>query len=99
MSQTPFPVTIQREDGKGMEIDIVANSDCGRVILVEVKKTQDKTGLTAVNNFQEKVVVYGKLFAEKTILSAYLSLGGFSKDAQQFCDAQNIATAERIKCF
>jgi len=29
---------IQRQDGKGMEIDIVAKSDCGRVVLIEVKK-------------------------------------------------------------
>jgi predicted RecB family endonuclease len=31
-------VIIQREDGKTMEIDIVAESSCGRVVLVEVKK-------------------------------------------------------------
>jgi len=33
-------VHIQREDGKNLEIDIVAESSCGRVVLVEVKKTQ-----------------------------------------------------------
>ena len=27
---------LSREDGKGMEIDIVAESDCGRVVLIEV---------------------------------------------------------------
>uniref|UniRef100_UPI00114CA7A7 hypothetical protein n=1 Tax=Candidatus Marithrix sp. Canyon 246 TaxID=1827136 RepID=UPI00114CA7A7 len=33
-------VHIQREDGKNMELDIVAESSCGRMVLVEVKKTQ-----------------------------------------------------------
>ena len=92
-------VKIQRQDGKGMEIDIVANSNCGRVILVEVKKTQDKTGSSKVEDFQEKVTVYRSLFADKTILPTYLSLGGFTPEAQQSCDAQGIATASRIECF
>ena len=33
-------VHVQREDGKNMEIDIVAESSCGRAVLVEVKKTK-----------------------------------------------------------
>jgi len=64
-------VHIQREDGKSMEIDIVANSNCGRVVLVEVKKTQDKTGFKTVEDFQEKVEIYKTLFPEKTILPFY----------------------------
>ena len=32
----------QRNDGKGMEIDVLAESDCGRVIIIEVKKSKDK---------------------------------------------------------
>jgi hypothetical protein len=82
-----------------MEIDIVANSNCGRVILVEVKKTQDKTGFNMVEDFQEKVEAYSTLFPEKTILPTFLSLGGFTKDAEQFCQEQNIATAEEIQYF
>ncbi len=92
-------VHIQREDGKSMEIDIVENSNCGRVILVEVKKTQDKTGFNTVEDFQEKVAVYSTLFSEKTILPTFLSLGGFTKDAEQFCRTQGIAIAEEIQYF
>jgi hypothetical protein len=33
---------LSREDGKGMEIDIVAESDCGRVVLIEVRKEEGK---------------------------------------------------------
>ncbi len=51
-----------------MEIDIVAESKCGRVVLVEVKKTPAKTGLNTVEDFQEKVEAYRRLFPEKTIL-------------------------------
>jgi AAA+ ATPase superfamily predicted ATPase len=35
-------------DAKGVEIDIVAESDCGRVVLVEVKKRQQKTNAEMV---------------------------------------------------
>lgn len=92
-------VHIQREDGKGMEIDIVAKSKCGRVILVEVKKRLEKIPLNTVEDLQEKVAVYEKLFSQQTILPAFLSLGGFTKDAQQFCQAHSIATALEIEHF
>jgi len=92
-------VQIQREDGKSMEIDVVAESKCGRVILVEVKKTQDKTGFKILEDFQEKVQVYAKLYPNKTILPACLSLGGFTKDAPSFCELNGIATALEIQHF
>jgi len=92
-------VQIQREDGKSMEIDVVAESKCGRVILVEVKKTQDKTGFKILEDFQEKVQVYAKLYPNKTILPACLSLGGFTKDAPSFCELNGIATASEIQHF
>jgi hypothetical protein len=89
-------VFCQRSNGKGMEIDVVAQSSCGRVVLVEVKKTQAKTGPTIIEDFQEKVEIYGKQFPEQNILPAFLSLGGFTKDAQQKCQAHGIGWAERI---
>jgi hypothetical protein len=92
-------VIFQREDGKGMEIDVVAESKCGRFVLVEVKKTQTKMGLKTVSDFQEKVEIYGKLFSISLILPAFLSLGGFTEDALQFCQTQGIATACRIEVF
>jgi len=99
ITQVKERVIFQREDGKGMEIDVVAESSCGRVVLVEVKKTQTKIGLAILEDFQEKVDVYGKLFADKTILPAFLSLGGLTKEAREFCQVQGIGTAERIEQF
>jgi hypothetical protein len=47
-------VKIQRDDGKEMELDIVALSKCGRTILVEVKKTQEKNQLKYCRGFSRK---------------------------------------------
>jgi len=90
---------IQRDDGKEMEIDIVASSKCGREILVEVKKMQEKTSFNVVEGFQEKVEVYRKSFPEKIILSACLSLGGFRTDAARFCETHGIAMAVEIRHY
>jgi len=90
-------VQIQREDGKNMELDIVAQSSCGRVVLVEVKKTQTKTGLNKLEDFQEKVEVYKTTFPDAIVLAAYLSLGGFTDEAGDFCLEYGIGVAERIE--
>jgi hypothetical protein len=88
-------VLVQRSDGKVMEIDVVALSSCGRVVLVEVKKTQAKTA-PIVDDFQEKVEVYGQQFPDHIILSAFLSLGGFNGSARDRCKAHGIGWAEKI---
>ncbi|WP_069471988.1 hypothetical protein [Candidatus Marithrix sp. Canyon 246] len=90
-------VHIQREDGKNMELDIVAESSCGRVVLVEVKKTKTKIGLNQLEDFQEKVEVYKTLFPDAIVLAAYLSLGGFTDEAGDFCLKHGIGVAERIE--
>lgn len=93
----------QRDDGKRIEIDLHAKSSDGRVVLVEVKKTQDPMGSRAVEEFQEKVEAYAsrkrdeELFPNITVLPAFLSLGGFTAPAAEFCKKHGIATAERIK--
>ncbi|TGO02784.1 hypothetical protein PN36_19240 [Candidatus Thiomargarita nelsonii] len=89
-------VVIQREDGKAMEIDIVAESVCGRVVLVEVKKTQTPIGLTLVEDFQEKVEVYQSHFPDAMVLPAYFSYGGFVDKAHDFCVEHGIGMAEEI---
>ena len=89
-------ILFQRPDGKGMELDIAAHSSCGRIVVIEVKKTQAKTGLTIIEDFQEKVEIYSKQFPEQKILPAFLSLGGFTEEALQFCKKHGIGTAERI---
>ncbi|MEN8216019.1 MAG: hypothetical protein ABFS56_06520 [Pseudomonadota bacterium] len=92
-------VIFQRDDGKGMEIDVVAESKCGRIVLVEIKKTKTKIGLKTVTDFQEKVEVYGKILATSFILPAVLSLGGLTEEALQFCQTHGIGTAHRIEQF
>ncbi|RKZ76938.1 MAG: hypothetical protein DRQ57_02145, partial [Gammaproteobacteria bacterium] len=89
-------VLIQREDGKTMELDIVAESACGRVVLVEVKKTQTAISLTLVEDFQEKVEIYQSQFPNAIILPAYFSRGGFVAKAQDFCIKHGIGMAEEF---
>jgi hypothetical protein len=90
-------VHIQREDGKNMELDIVAESSCGRVVLVEVKKNKTKMGLNKVEDFQEKVEVYKTTYPDAIVLAAYLSLGGFTDEANDFCLRHGIGMAEKIE--
>jgi hypothetical protein len=85
----------QRDDGKRIEIDVHAKSSDGRVVLVEVKKTQDKIGSREVEKFQEKIEAYERTGV--TVLPAFLSLGGFTGPAADFCKEKGIATATRIK--
>ncbi len=92
-------IPVQRENGKNMELDVVAESDCGRVVIVEVKKLKTKIGKNLVEDFAEKVGAYTKNVPGKTILPAFLSLGGFTDDAMRSCKKEGIGTAERIVCF
>ncbi|RKZ43763.1 MAG: hypothetical protein DRQ41_04515, partial [Gammaproteobacteria bacterium] len=87
---------LQREDGKGMEIDIVAESDCERVVLVDVRKRKVKTTLKDVEDFWEKVETYKLHFPDKKILPAYLSVGDFTGDAKPFCKARGIGMAIKL---
>ncbi len=85
-----------RENGKRMELDVVAESGCGRMIVVEVKKRKMKTGQNLVEDFDEKVRIYAKSAPGKLILPVFLSLGGFTVKAMQFCEERGIGTAEHI---
>jgi len=89
----------QRPDGKEMEIDVRADSVCGRVVLVEVKKTEEKTGIKKVRIFMEKVEAFKKVCPEKKTLPAFLSVGGFTRDAVRFCRENSIGIAERIEYY
>jgi hypothetical protein len=89
-------VLIQREDGKVMELDIVAESACGRVILVEVKKTQAPIGLNWIEDFQEKVEIYQSHFPNAIVLPAYFSYGGFVDKARDFCVEHGIGMAQEF---
>jgi len=87
---------IQRPDGKNLEIDVIAESDCGRVVLVEVKKISKSVGLKVITDFKEKIDIYKELYSEKIVLAGFFSLGGFTKDATEFCQANDIGIAEKI---
>jgi hypothetical protein len=89
----------QRADGKGLEVDVVATAQDGRVVLVEVKKTQVKTSLLQVEEFVMKVRSYQQLFPEQQVLAAFLSLGDFTAEALAYCQAQGCATAVRMEQY
>ncbi len=92
-------ITLQRENGKRMELDVTAESDCGRVVVVEVKKWKTPVGKNIVEDFVDKLAVYARQIPDNTILPAFLSLGGFREDARQLCEKHGIGTAERIVFF
>ncbi|MBF0200215.1 MAG: hypothetical protein HQK66_02680, partial [Desulfamplus sp.] len=95
----------QREDGKNMEFDVVAESKCGRTLIVEVKKRAVKTGVNLVEDFIEKVESYRKVESyqkadiDRVVLPAFLSLGGFTHDALELCGAKGIFTSDKIEIF
>jgi len=92
-------VQIQRQDGKVFEIDIVAESSCGRVVLIEVKKRQTKSSLEMVEVFLEKVEAYHSMFPEAVILPAFLSLNGFVSKAKALCEKKGIGMALKIEHY
>jgi len=88
---------IQRSDGKNMEIDVIAESDCGRVILVEAKKMSTPVGQNIVSDFLEKIDVYSLIYPEKIIIKAFFSLNGFTGEALKLCKTNQIAVTQRLK--
>ncbi len=92
-------VKFQRPDGREMEMDVLAESDCGRVLAVEVKKTRAPTGLTLTKDFMEKLGVYAAQHPGRKMLPAFFSTGGFTHEALEFCRENGIATAREISVF
>jgi len=92
-------ITLQRENGKRMELDVTAESDCGRIVAVEVKKLKTPVGKKSVLDFIEKLDVYARQMPDNTILPAFLALGGFREGARKLCELHSIGTAERIAFF
>ena len=92
-------VMLQRPDGKAMEIDVLATSACGRLLAVEVKKTKDPVGLTAVADFLEKARVFAEPRSDNIVIPAFFSVGGFTDDALGFCKENGVAVATKIEIF
>ncbi len=89
----------QRTDGKEFEIDVRADSDCGRTVLAEVKKTAQRTGIGIVRKFFQKAEAFAQRFPDKIVLLSFLSIGGFTRDALRFCKENGIGTAMKITYF
>ncbi|KPA10712.1 protein containing ATPase domain, prokaryote [Candidatus Magnetomorum sp. HK-1] len=89
-------IKFQRSDGKEMEIDIKAESDDKRLVLIEVKKWKQKVGVQVIRDFWEKIEVYARLNKDKKILPAFLSVSGFSAHAKKMCKERYIGMAEAI---
>ncbi len=92
-------VTIQRADGKAMALDIVAESTDQQVLLVEVRTRQAKSTLTDVEDFQEKVAAYQSQNPQQTVFAGFVSLGGFTQEAQQRCQTDNLAWTTELPYF
>ncbi len=92
-------VKYQRPDGKEMEVDVLAESACGRILVVEVKKTQTPVGLQAVEDFLEKARVFAGLNPDRDVIPAFFSVGGFAETAMRFCRKKGIAVATEIEFF
>jgi hypothetical protein len=90
---------LQREDGRKMEIDLLAESKDNRLIAVEVKKTQAKTGQQIIEDFLEKIDLLYTKHPDKTVLPMVLSLGGFTEEAARLCQEKRIGMAEEIKLW
>jgi hypothetical protein len=89
-------VKFQRDDGKEMEIDIKAESDCKRVILIEVKNWKQRVGVQVIRDFLEKLHVYSLQHKKMKIVPAFFSIGGFTKKAKELCINSQIGIAENI---
>ena len=86
-------VVIQRPNGKNMEIDVKAESTCGRVVLIEVKKWKRKVSINVIRDFCEKIELFEKMNPDKIILPAVFSQSGFSAPAKRLCEEKGIGVA------
>ncbi|MEM7538725.1 MAG: restriction endonuclease, partial [Chloroflexota bacterium] len=92
-------IYIYRDDDKKMELDVVAKSSDGHAVLVEVKNWDTKVSASDVGDFMEKVEVYRGQNPNKDILCAFVSMGGFTKNAQDVLDTSGIAWTTDIDQF
>lgn len=88
-------VTIQRADGQPDEIDIIAKTKEGIVVMVEVRKRQEKTDLDAVTDLRDNADSYAKQHGV-VVWPAFLSLCGFTEAAKAFCATHGIGCAEQM---
>lgn len=68
--------------GKNLELEVVAESSCGTLLVVEVKKQQAPVGINIIEDFSGKVGLLRRQNPEKKVILAVLFLGGFPDGAQ-----------------
>ena len=88
-------VPYRRTDGKSEEIDIIAKADDGRILMIEVRKRQEKTGIKAMKGLWNNAKDYAQQY-DVVVLPAYLSWGGFTEETKTYCIEQGIGMAEEI---
>jgi hypothetical protein len=92
-------VKFQRPDGKAMEMDVLAESDCGRIVAVEVKKMKEPVGVSAIKDLLEKVDALTAMMPGKKLLPAFFCAGGFTEKAQEFFKQAGVASATSLDLF
>ncbi len=92
-------VMLQRPDGAKKEVDIVAQTSDERVLLIDVKNQQEKPNHETVADFLEKAALYSSQHPDKTLLLAFLSLGGFTEKALELCRQHGIAWTTELQYF
>ncbi|MEZ4736512.1 MAG: hypothetical protein R3E79_56215 [Caldilineaceae bacterium] len=88
-------VPYQRRDGTAEELDVVAKADDGTVLLVEVRKRQEPTGIRAVTGLRDNGIDYAQQQGVP-VLCAFLSLGGFTEEAKAFCEGCPLPRRRRL---
>lgn len=92
-------VMLQRPDGAKKEVDIVAQTNDERVLLIDVKNQQERPNHETVADFLEKAALYSSQHPDKTLLLAFLSLGGFTEKALELCRQHGIAWTTELQYF
>lgn len=92
-------VPFQRGNGKNMEFDVIAESGCGRVVVDEVKKMKEATGLKSKSWRISKKSECVRGASPRKNYPVFLSLVGFVVDAGDFCTEREIGTADKIRHF
>ena len=92
-------VMLQRPDGAKKEVDIVAQTSDERVLLIDVKNQQEKPNHETVADFLEKAALYSSQHPDKTLLLAFLSLGGFTEKALELCRQHGSAWTTELQYF
>lgn len=96
-------INITSSAGTGCQIDIYAklreNNNKEFALLAEVKNHKNKVGIAAARKFVASVKRAKEEYKLKNVVAVYISVNGFSKNAQQFLQKHDIKTANSEQVF